>query len=85
MKEKRETGHPERKRTRTGTTVSRFTQNAAFGDGILLGPIFFLVTIPAQLLLALVLIHLLLALFTCPRHVSLRSSSASRKERGAFA
>jgi hypothetical protein len=33
-----------------------------------LGPIFFLVAVPAQLLLALVFIHLLLALFTSPRH-----------------
>ena len=37
-----------------------------------LGPVFFLVTIPAQLLLALVLIHLLLALLAGPGHCFLR-------------
>ena len=65
-------------------TVSRFTQNGTFKGAILLGPVFFLVTIPAQLFLALVLVHLLLALFTSPGHVSLRSSSASRVRRAAF-
>jgi len=33
-----------------------------------LGPVFFLVTVPAQLFFALMLVHLFLALFTSPRH-----------------
>jgi len=37
-----------------------------------LGPVFFLVTVPAQLLLALMLVHLLLALFAGPGHCFLR-------------
>ena len=67
-RKKRETGNEERKTTRFPLTVPRSTQNAAFLGGILLRPVFFLVTVPAQLFLALMLVHLFLALFTSPRH-----------------
>ena len=39
-------------------TVPRLTQNAAFSGGILLRPVFFLVTVLAEFLFPLVLVHL---------------------------
>lgn len=42
-------------------------------SGLKLRPGFFLVAVLAQFLFALVLIHLFLALFTCPRHEKLLS------------
>ena len=70
---KRETGNGERKTTRFPLTVPRSTQSVAFPGDTLLRPVFFLVAIPAQLLLALMLVHLLLALFAGPRHCFLQS------------
>jgi len=72
VKEKRGTGNGERKTTRFPMTVPRSSKNAAFSGSVLLGPVFFLVTVPAQFFLALMLVHLLLALFSSPGHCFLR-------------